>query len=297
MHARWACAPVPRVSLRRLQGWRWSRSAPLSFLCAWSVPLPDCSHVDPGDSGSSLGACWYFPRLIFPFLYLALPWRGDLLSERCLFCDDWHSVPCSPACLRCAASLSAFQARPSLLCASLSFTPFPTSVSVALVADFFTSLSEALGAHWPLWAWRVVPPACTCILLPNTPGAKWRGAGPAVQGQHGASPPGLRASQAAPRDSPRPLCGLPTRPTVAPGRWSFGDLGGSVCLPHPVLPHSGAGRPRPPSVLSLRPRTEPSRSLPARQGVWLQPPGLARSLVRAVCPETSLAFRRSYTHV
>lgn len=162
---------------------------------------------------------------------------------------------------------------------------------------FFTSLSEALGAHWPLWAWWVVPPACTCILLPNTPGAKWRGAGPAVLGQHGASPPGLRASRAAPRGSPRPLCGLPAHPTVAPGWWSFGDPGGSVCLPHPVPPCSGASRPRPPSVLSLRPCTEPSRSLPARQGVWLQPAGLARSLVRAVCSETSLAFRRSYTQV
>lgn len=153
----------------------------------------------------------------FPFSLSGPPVGGDLLSERCLFCDDWHSVPCSPACLHCAASLSAFQARPSLLCASLSFNPLAPLLSRSL-QTFFTSLSEALGAHWPLWAWWVVPPACTCILLPNTPGAKWRGAGPAVRGQHGASPPGLRASQAAPRDSPRPLCGLPARPTVAPGR-------------------------------------------------------------------------------
>lgn len=61
----------------------------------------------------------------FPFSLSGPPVGGDLLSERCLFCDDWHSVPCSPACLHCAASLSAFQARPSLLCVSLSFTPFP----------------------------------------------------------------------------------------------------------------------------------------------------------------------------
>lgn len=37
---------------------------------------------------------------------------------------------------RCAASLSAFQALPSLPCVCLSLPSFPTSVSVVLVADF-----------------------------------------------------------------------------------------------------------------------------------------------------------------
>lgn len=39
------------------QGGGGSRAALLSFLCAWSLPLLDSSHVDPGDSGSSLGTC------------------------------------------------------------------------------------------------------------------------------------------------------------------------------------------------------------------------------------------------
>ena len=105
---------------------------------------------------------------------------------------------------------------------------------------FFMSLSEALGAHWPLW-W-VVPPARTRLLLPSIPGAKQSGAGSAVWGQRGASPAGLLGSGllglrpgilhgpsvVCPYAQPSPLC---EGHSVA--------TGGRVCLP--ALCHRAPG--------------------------------------------------------
>ena len=124
-----ACSMGPSPGSPRSPGWRWEPGNPALFpLCLVSALL-DSLHIDPGDSGSSLGTCWYLPAR---FLFLGLPWLWDLPCERCLqflirclFFDDWHSVLCTPASERRAASLSAFQALPSLPCVCLSFTLFP----------------------------------------------------------------------------------------------------------------------------------------------------------------------------
>ena len=162
------------------------------------------------------------------------------MTPRGLLSRCWPSECCVTArCLFGRLSfLSASFLHPLLLLLLLFWSLSFTSQA------FLTSPPEALGAHWLLGAWRVVPAHLQLPLLPSVPGAEWRGAGLGVRIRTAPlppGPPGLGFSAPAARSPslPHPIRRGPRAPG-SPGLSSMPSVSTAraLLIPFSCLPSS-----------------------------------------------------------